>query len=124
MNPPPETVVSLHPYFRVHEGRKEDFIALLDRFIERTASEGDCLFYDFTINGDQIFCREAYRGAAGALAHLANVDDLLKEGLAISDLERLEIHGGAAELEQMREPLAELPVEWFVFETGLVKSSD
>lgn len=121
-NTAPENVVSLHPYFKVHTDRLDDFRALIDRFIERTSSEESCLYYDFTINGDEVHCREAYVGAAGAMAHLGNVDDLLKEGLAISDLARLEIHGSATELDQMREPLAALPVAWFVFEKGLVKS--
>ncbi len=119
-SPHPEDVVSLHPYFKVHPGRLDDFRALIDRFIERTSSEPTCLYYDFTLNGDEIHCREAYIGAAGAMAHLANVDDLLKEGLTLSDLTRLEIHGSAGELDQMREPLAALPVAWFVFEKGLV----
>lgn len=124
MNAHPETVVSLHPYFKVHPGKLEDFRAKLPAFIDRTSSEDACLYYEFTLNGDTVFCREAYVGAAGALAHLANVDDLLKEALGISELVRLEVHGGAAELDQMREPLAELPVEWFVFEEGLVKEGD
>lgn len=117
----PETVVSLHPYFQVHPGKLDAFRALIDRFIARTATEDACLYYDFTLDGERIHCREAYVGAAGALAHLGNVDDLLKEGLALADLVRLEIHGAAAELDQMREPLAALPVDWFVFEKGLVR---
>ena len=124
MNVPPESVVSLHPYFKIHDGKLDAFRALIDRFIERTSTEKACLFYEFTLHEDTIFCREAYVGAEGALAHLANVDDLLQEGLGISDLVRLEIHGGATDLDQMREPLAELPVAWFVLEKGLVKFDD
>ena len=124
MNPHPSTVVSLHPYFKVHPGKLEDFKAKLPEFVSRTSTEDACLYYEFTLNDDVVFCREAYVGAAGALGHLANVDDLLKEALSISDLVRLEVHGGAAELDQMREPLAELPVDWFVYEEGLVKGGD
>lgn len=117
----PESVVSIHPYFKAHPGKLDTFRALIERFIERTSSEDACLYYDFTINGDIVHCREAYIGATGALAHLANVDDLLKEGLSISDLLRLEIHGSSSELDQLRGPLSELPVDWFVFEKGLVR---
>lgn len=117
----PETVVSLHPYFKVHAGQLDAFRQLIERFIERTTSEDACLYYDFTVNDDIVHCREAYIGGEGALTHLANVDDLLKEGLTLSDLARLEIHGSETELAKMREPLAELPVEWFVFEKGLVR---
>ena len=68
-----------------------------------------------------MFCREAYAGADGALAHLNNVGSMLEAALGISDLLRLEVHGSAAELDKMREPLKELPVQWFVLQTGLKK---
>ena len=68
-----------------------------------------------------MFCREAYVGAEGALAHLDNVGSMLEAALGISDLLRLEVHGSATELDKMREPLKDLPVQWFVLETGLKK---
>ena len=118
----PETTVSIHPYFKPHEGKLDEFIAGMSAFVERTSTEEAVLIYDFTVNSDGIvFCREAYAGGEGALAHLGNVDDLIKAALEISDLIRLEVHGAAAELDKMREPLAELPVDWFVLETGLTK---
>ena len=46
---------------------------------------------------------------------------MLEEALQISDLIRLEVHGSAVELDKMREPLKDLPVQWFVLETGLQK---
>lgn len=116
-----ETTVSIHPYFKPHDGKLDEFIAGMEAFVERTSSEEKVLFYDFTVCDGVVFCREAYVGGEGALAHLANVDDLLKAALEISDLIRLEVHGAAAELDKMREPLADLPVDWFVLETGLVK---
>lgn len=117
----PETTVSIHPYFQPHEGKLDEFIAGMDAFVERTSSEERVLFYDFTVCDGIVFCREAYVGGEGALAHLDNVGDLLEKALTISDLKRLEIHGSAAELDKMREPLKDLPVEWFVLETGLQK---
>ncbi len=115
----PRTIVSIHPYFRPLEGKLDEFVATLPAFIERTRVEDAVLFYDFTVCEDVVFCREAYVGAAGALAHLENVGDLLDEVLAIADLVRLEIHGAAEELEKMREPLKDLPVQWFVLQKGL-----
>mgnify|MGYP003516711574 CR=1 FL=1 len=58
---------------------------------------------------------------AAALAHLANVGTLLGQMLAVSDLVRLEIHGPAAELDQMRGPLAEFKPAWFVWECGVAR---
>ena len=97
------------------------FKELLPAFIEATKNEEGCLFYEFTICENTIFCREAYTDGNAALVHLSNVDALLKQGLGIADLLRLEIHGPAAELDKLREPLSGLPVDWFVFECGLEK---
>lgn len=117
----PANVVSIHPYFKVHSGKLAEFKASFPAFIEKTRCEAQCLYYEFTVNGDEVFCREAYAGAAGALAHLANVGALLAEAFKIADLIRLEIHGPAAELDQLREPLAKMNPAWFVLEAGMYR---
>jgi quinol monooxygenase YgiN len=114
-----QSAVSLHPYFKVHPGKLDAAKALLTRFVEATSSEKACQHYEFTINGDVVFCREAYADAEGTLAHLANVDALLKEMLTVADLIRLELHGPAEELDKLREPLAALNPDWFVLHCGL-----
>jgi len=108
--------VSLHPYFKAHPGKLEAFKAGLPAFSKKTATEEKNLFYDFTVNGDEIFCREAYAGAEAVLAHLENVGTLLAEAFKIADLTRLEVHGPADELDKLRGPLAHLKPEWFVKE--------
>lgn len=113
------TPVSIHPYFRVHEGKIDAFRALFPEFVARTQGESKCLEYGFTVNGDVVFCRESYEDADGALHHLENVGDLLEQALAISDLERLEFHGPEAELDRIRPKVAALPAEFFVHETGV-----
>ena len=110
----PANFVTLHPYFKAHTGKLEAFKGGLAAFRERTATEEKNLFYDFTINGDEVFCREGYDGAEALLAHLENVGPLLGEALKLADLIRLEVHGPAAELEKLREPLAHLNPQWFV----------
>jgi quinol monooxygenase YgiN len=70
---PLSNFVSLHPYFKVHSGKLEAFKASLPAFVEKTRNEEKNLFYGFTINGDEIFCREAYTDAEGVLLHLDNV---------------------------------------------------
>ena len=105
--------VSLHPYFKVHPGKLEAFKAGFPAFIEKTNSEPKNLFYGFSVNGNDVFCREAYVDADGLLAHLDNVGALLAEALKIGDLVRLEVHGPAAELEKLRGPLADLKPQWF-----------
>ena len=111
---PPVNFVTLHPYFKAHPGKLEAMKAGLPAFREQTAKEEKNVFYDFTINGDEIFCREGYDGAEALLTHLENVGPLLGEVLKIADLIRLEVHGPAGELDKLREPLAHLNPQWFV----------
>ncbi|MBV9659396.1 MAG: antibiotic biosynthesis monooxygenase [Verrucomicrobia bacterium] len=111
--------VSIHPYFRVHPGKLEEFRALLPRFVERTQTEEKNLSYDFTIAGDTIYCREGYIDAAALLAHLENVDELLKKALTLADLARLEVHGPESELAKLKAPLASLDVTWFAYVCGV-----
>ena len=114
-------VVSIHPYFKAHPGKLAEFKAAMPAFVEKTAGEAKNLYYEFTCNGDEIFCREGYAGAEGVLAHLENVGPLLTEALKISDLIRLELHGPAEELEKLKGPLAEFKPAWFVRECGVVR---
>lgn len=112
-------VVSIHPYFKVKPGKLAQAKAMLPKFVARTATEKSMLFYDFTIHGREIHCREAYVGAAGLLGHIENIGAVLGEFLKITDLTRLEIHGPARELARLKRPLAHLKPAWFVYECGV-----
>ena len=105
-------VVSLHPYFKVHAGKLDPVRALLSAFVEKTRQEKNCLWYDFTLDGDTVFCREAYLGAEGVAEHLDNVGALLDEMLKNSDLVRLE-------LDKLRPRCGPLNPAWFVLQCGL-----
>jgi len=109
-----QPTVSLHPYFKVQPDQIEAARALLPQFVERTATEAGCCYYGFTMDGDEVFCREAYVDATSLLAHLENVGDLLGAMLQVASLDRLEIHGPAEELEKLKVPLADLKPRWFV----------
>jgi hypothetical protein len=91
----PINVVSIHPYFKAHPGQLANCKASMHAFIKKVRSEKNNLYYEFTVNGDEVFCREAYVGAVGALAHLANVGPELAEIFNIATLTRLEVHGPA-----------------------------
>lgn len=105
--------VSLHPYFKVHAGKLEEFSDGFPVFMELTRKEPKNLFYEFSVNGDEVFCREAYADAEGLLHHLDNVGALLSQAMKIADLVRVEVHGPAGELEKLKEPLAHLKPAWF-----------
>jgi quinol monooxygenase YgiN len=108
--------VSLHPYFKVHPGKIDKIKAMLPRFVEKTATERAVLFYEFSMNGDELFCREAYENADGLLAHLDNVGALLAEAMKIADLTRIEVHGRAAELEKLKKPRGHLKPAFFTLQ--------
>jgi len=59
--------VSIHD-FKNPPGKMDRCEALLPQFVAKTNESGR-LYYEFTVSGDVIFCREGYVGAAGALAH-------------------------------------------------------
>jgi len=108
--------VSLHPYFKMHAGKIDEIKALLPRCVEKTATERGCLFYEFSTNGDALFCREAYEDAEGLLAHIDNVGGLLAEMMKMADLTRLEVHGTEMEVEKLKKPLAELKPVFFTLQ--------
>jgi quinol monooxygenase YgiN len=112
---------SIVPYFKVPEGNQESFRALCEKFVEKTRSETQCLYYGFSFSGDQVHCREAYADAQGLLTHLQNVGPLLQEALKISEITRLEVHGPESELAKLREPLADLSPQFFTLEYGFRK---
>lgn len=114
----PSKVVSIHPYFKVPSGKLEEARAMLREFIAKVETETGNLYYDFTINGDVIFCREGYQGAQALLDHCENVADELGRFLELVEVVRVEVHGTAGELDKLREPLADLNPEWFEFECG------
>lgn len=113
--------VSIHPYFKVKPGKLDAFKETMKEFVARTATEDTCLYYDFSVCGDQVSCRESYIGAAGVLRHLENVGSCIEEALTLSELCRIEIHGPAAELDQLRVPLADLNPEFYEHVTGVAK---
>jgi len=117
----PETTVSIHPYFRVKSGKMDEVKRLLQQLVAVTSKETGNLYYDFSISGDTVFCREAYVGAEGMLKHLDNVGPTLAEFLKLADILRVEVHGAAQELESLKGPLAGLKPEWFLFECGVVR---
>lgn len=113
-----DTTCTIHPYFKIHEGKVEEFKALAERMVAATSEEPGCLYYGFTFDGDQAFCREGYADAEGLLAHIDHVGPLLQEALGIAELTKMEIHGPADEIDKTREPLAELGPQFYVLECG------
>ena len=113
-----DTCCTIVPYFTVTDENRQEFLDGCEAFVEATSSEPGCLYYGFSVSGNEIHCREGYRDAESLLAHLDNVGALLQEALKISELTRFEIHGPEAELEKLRDPLADLNPQFFLLEYG------
>ena len=114
-----DNAVSIHPYFKIHEGQMEACKKFLAQFNEKVKNEQACHFYNFTFNGDVMCCREAYHNAEGVQAHLENCGALLEEFLKIADLTRIEIHGPAEELEKLKPTFVEMNPDYFICECGI-----
>ena len=111
------TVCSIHPYFKIRDGKERDVREYCQRFVEMTSTEPGCLYYGFTFNGNQVHTREAYDYAAAVLAHLGSVGELLGEMLETSaDLERIEVHGPEIELAMLRKPLEAFGPHFYTLE--------
>ena len=115
----PDRALSLHPYFRISDGHRDEFRNLCEQFVSRTATEPNCLYYGFSFNGNEAYCREAYESAEDLLTHLANVDSLLKEMLQISEVTRVEVHGVEEDLAKLRQPLAHLNPTYFTLQFAI-----
>ena len=114
-----DSCVSIHPYFTVPEEKLDEARVYCERFVELTKNESLCLYYGFSISGNEIHCREGYQGGQGLLAHLENVGDLLGEFIEkLAPVTRLEVHGPADELEKVKEALAPFSPQYFVLEYG------
>ncbi|MEE9319005.1 MAG: hypothetical protein V3U76_01030 [Granulosicoccus sp.] len=113
-----DTVCTLVPYFTVQDGKLDEFKALGEQMVERTRSEKDVVFYGFSFSGQLAHCREGYASADAILAHLENVDSLLKQALAIASLDKLEVHAPAAEVSKLQEPLKGLNPVFYTMENG------
>lgn len=113
-----DTCCTIVPYFEVQPDQMAAFKALCEQFVVKTESEAGCLYYGFSFHENEAHCREGYENAEALMVHLENVGELLEQALQISELTGLEIHGPESELAKLKEPLADLPAQYFALEYG------
>jgi predicted dithiol-disulfide oxidoreductase (DUF899 family) len=113
-----DTAVTLAPYFRIKDLDK--FKRIWQEAYANFAHKEDCVHYAFCFTDDnRAHCREAYASAEKVLQHLADVDKPLKAVLnGPAELERLEVHGPKAEVDQLRDALSPLNCFFYVAEWG------
>merc|ERR1712167_100961 len=113
----PQTLMTIQPTFTI-----KDWAAaapIMAEFVERTKTETGCIYYGWTKSGDKLFCREAYVGAAGALAHLENVGALVGKLLeSAATLDQIELHGPSAELDKCKEKMDGFGTTYWEIDSG------
>eukprot|EP01051_Picozoa_sp_SAG22_P008914 SAG22_NODE_708_length_7748_cov_3.772650_4_plen_276_part_00 len=116
-----DTVCHLYPYFKLNDAGafkelwREAYAATKVAALAETSYQ-----YSFSFEDDAVAsCREAYGDADGILLHLKNVDGPLKAALAgPAELERLEVHGPAAECAKLEAALGPLGCVFYKTEWG------
>jgi quinol monooxygenase YgiN len=108
-----DTWCTVDAYFSVKPEKKEAFDDVVNRFVRETKNENGIRYYGWSSSGEEVHCRQGYLNAEGFLEHAANVRHLFEEAMTISDCSRLAIHGPEEELEKLREPMAEIPLQYF-----------
>lgn len=121
MPPRADTHVTIVPYFTVPEDKKQEFKKGFKDFYRGTRSgTKSCLYYGFTQQGNQVFCREGYRNAEGVLAHLEDVKAPLDKAVAMCGEGglNLSVMGPKAELEKLKEPMGSLGTVFWETDDG------
>jgi quinol monooxygenase YgiN len=113
--------VSINPYFKISDQNRAAAKELLQTFCSLVRNEAGCLYYNFCFKGNVLTCREAYRDAAAVLAHIENCGEALGKFSQVAELFRIELLGPAEELDKLREPLAGMNPEYYVFDCGTGK---
>eukprot|EP00929_Paragymnodinium_shiwhaense_P041570 TRINITY_DN2157_c1_g1_i1.p1 TRINITY_DN2157_c1_g1~~TRINITY_DN2157_c1_g1_i1.p1 ORF type:complete len:912 (-),score=368.51 TRINITY_DN2157_c1_g1_i1:215-2950(-) len=109
---------SIHPYMTILD--KEKAKPIMEEFVAKTKTEKGCIYYGWDIDGDKLFCREAYVNATAVLKHLENVGPCLDALLAgPAKLDRLEFHGPASELSKLKETATKLNAHMYTVDMGL-----
>jgi quinol monooxygenase YgiN len=109
---------TIQPYFTVLDMERAK--PIMQEFVEQTAKEKSCVYYGWTMDGDKLFCREAYLDAEGVLQHLENVGPCIEKILAsgVCKLDSIEFHGPQADLDRLREKADALGAKCYATDSG------
>ena len=99
----PNSFVTWHPYFTVSDWTRAR--AAMEGMLAVARKEAStCMYYGFTVSGDQLFCRAAYSDSAGIIAHFEAAGQYLDQLTddAVATVDEISLHGPADELEACR----------------------
>ena len=116
-----DNCVTIIPHFIVKEGELDAFKAWCAKLEKVVATEEKCLFFGFSFDGDKVYCLEGYEGAQGVFEHLEVAGPHFDEGFSKVDVQKIEFHGPAAELEKLKETIDSLGAKAYTMEYGFRK---
>ena len=118
-----DTTCTISPYFKIHDGKEQEFKENTKKFVELTRNETDVVHFGFTYSDDgQAHCREAYTSGKALLHHVKNVDGPLNNAMKLSTLTRIEFHGPKSEIELVREGLTPLGCIFFTADENCIRN--
>jgi len=115
----PDTMVTIVPYFKVPADKMDDFKAAMAGCSAAVKTgTPDCLFYGFTICGDEVHCREAYKSGEAAVQHIKDVGEPL--GKMAPFLQNIAVMGPAAELAKTKEAFDPIGATYWETDSGSI----
>ena len=90
------------PRFTVIDKSKAE--PIMAEFVKKTRNEAGCLYYGWSLCGDQLVCEEIYLNATAVAAHLQNIGPQIGQITAegVAKLDSIELHGPAGEVEKCK----------------------
>ena len=90
------------PRFTVIDKSKAE--PIMAEFVKKTRNEAGCLYYGWSLCGDQLVCEEIYLNAAAVAAHLQNIGPQIGQITAegVAKLDSIALHGPAGEVEKCK----------------------
>lgn len=112
-------VVTLIGTFTLHPEKADAFKANCEAMVALREKEPDHLASAYSFDGDGgAVSREDYRNAEAVIRHMQVGEHIFEKTRQMVDITGAEVHGPAAELDKLRDPLRDLSPRFFVTESG------
>jgi len=114
------TSLMILPRFTVIDKSKAE--PILAEFVKKTRdNDPGCLYYGWSLCGDQLVCEEIYCNAAAVAAHLKNIGPQIGQITAegVCKLDSIELHGPAGEVEKCKKQFDPLGAKYFITDSSV-----
>lgn len=113
------TSLMILPRFTVIDKSKAE--PIMAEFVKKTRNEAGCLYYGWSLCGDQLVCEEIYLNAAAVAAHLQNIGPQIGQITAegVAKMDSIELHGPAGEVEKCKKLFDPLGAKYFITDSSV-----